>query len=281
MQKLIKHQKIPAECGFYPIAEAFNSHRLNNICLLATDMDGTLTQQGKFTANLLQTLENLSQAGITVLIVTGRSAGWVEGIKTYLPVSGAIAENGGIFFAGDSEVPELLVPIPDLTLHRQHLAQMFQYLKTDYPQLQESADNRFRITDWTFDVRGLSDRQLQHLATLTQEQGWGFTYSTVQCHIKPWQQDKATSLQQVLERYFPQVSYEQILTIGDSPNDESLFDPSRFPLSVGVANVLDYRERFVHRPTYVTTASEGEGFGEVANLVIQATCHNRDAIARI
>jgi hypothetical protein len=266
---------------FCPITEAFRANRLDNIRLLATDMDGTLTQQGKFTATLLQSLEALSNQGITVLIVTGRSAGWVDGIKSYLPVSGAIAENGGVFYSTHSEAPELLIPIFDPTLHRQHLAQAFQYLKTYYPHLQETTDNRFRITDWTFDVRGLTLQDLQHLAALCQEKGWGFTYSTVQCHIKPLQQNKASSLQQVLERYFPQIPSEQLLTIGDSPNDESLFDRSQFPLSVGVANILEYEHQLQHRPTYITTATEGKGFSEVANLVIQATRQNGNAIARI
>lgn len=60
-------------------------------------MDGTLTRLGKFTADLLQVLEDLQAAGISVLIVTGHSAGWVSGLVSYLPVQGAIAENGGLF----------------------------------------------------------------------------------------------------------------------------------------------------------------------------------------
>ena len=59
-------------------------------------MDGTLTQGNKFSSNLIQTLEKLGAAEIDVLIVTGRSAGWVNAIATYLPVVGAIAENGGL-----------------------------------------------------------------------------------------------------------------------------------------------------------------------------------------
>ena len=78
--------------------------------LIATDMDGTLAQQGKFTASLLHALEDLSAADIPVLIVTGRSAGWVSGLATYLPVAGAmapatgkqIAENGGLFYPAQS-----------------------------------------------------------------------------------------------------------------------------------------------------------------------------------
>ena len=53
---------------------------LQNVCLIATDMDGTLTHRGKFTAELIQTLEKLRSSSIDVLIVTGRSAGWVNAI---------------------------------------------------------------------------------------------------------------------------------------------------------------------------------------------------------
>ena len=66
------------------------------VCLVATDMDGTLTQQGRFTSYLFMALEALADTQIYVLLVTGRSAGWVQGLKTYLPVTGAIAENGGL-----------------------------------------------------------------------------------------------------------------------------------------------------------------------------------------
>ena len=236
---------------------------LQNIRFVATDMDGTLTQQGKFTPALLQAFEDLAAAGIEVLIVTGRSAGWVNGLATYLPVAGAIAENGGLFYSGGCESPVALTPISELATHRQQLSETFQQLQTEFPQIRESADNRFRITDWTFDVQGLSPAQLQRLGFLCQELGWGFTYSNVQCHIKPLHQDKASGLLQVLREYFPQFTPEQVLTVGDSPNDESLFDKRCFPISVGVANVLDYANQLTHQPTYVTTAAEGEGFCEL------------------
>lgn len=231
-------------------------------------MDGTLTQLGKFTPALLQALEALAAAGIEVLIVTGRSAGWVSGLATYLPVAGAIAENGGVFYPANYEAPVALTPLLDLKAHREQLAQTFQQLQIEFPQIRESGDNHFRITDWTFDVQGLELAQIQRLAELCQQLGWGFTYSNVQCHIKTLGQDKATGLLQVLREYFPQFALEQVLTVGDSPNDESLFDQHCFPVSVGVANVLDYANQLTHQPTYVTTAAEGRGFCELAEYMI-------------
>ncbi|MGE5660345.1 MAG: HAD family hydrolase [Actinomycetota bacterium] len=242
-----------------------------NISLIAADMDGTLTRQGKFTAPLFEALEQLADAKIAVVIVTGRSAGWVQGLKAYLPVTAAIAENGGLFYWAECEEPEILTTLGNLTEHRQQLAQTFEYLKAQFPQITESADNRFRLTDWTFSVAGLTGSELAVLAQLCRTQGWSFTYSTVQCHIKPIQQNKASSLRQVLSRHFPQLAPEQIITIGDSPNDESLFDPIYFPYSVGVANLLDYADQMQYLPTYVTTQEEGEGFCELAQLLVECS----------
>ena len=107
---------------------------------------------------------------------------------------------------------------------------------------------QFRLTDWTFDVAGLSLETLQQLNALCQDRGWGFTYSTVQCHIKPLQQEKAVGLQAVLKTQFPSLAPDQIVTVGDSPNDQSLFDARIFPLSVGVANIRHYAEQMTHLP---------------------------------
>jgi HAD superfamily hydrolase (TIGR01484 family) len=250
-----------------PISNApINS--FNNICLIATDMDGTLTRQGKFTSALLLTLEDLAAVGMKVVIVTGRSAGWVSGLSSLMPIAGAIAENGGIFYSSSSKTVAL-TPIPDLAAHRQHLAAAFAQLQTHFPQIRESADNRFRVTDWTFDVASLSASELQTLSNLCQQLSWGFTYSNVQCHIKPLGQDKAVGLLQVLREYFPSYSPQQVVTVGDSPNDESLFDQRHFPISVGVANVMEYANQLQHKPVYITTAAEGAGFCELSDYLLQ------------
>ncbi|MGG6265965.1 HAD family hydrolase [Leptolyngbya sp. AN03gr2] len=236
---------------------------LNSIQLIATDMDGTLTIDQKFTPQLLQAFDRLNQAGIAVLIVTGRSAGWVSGLVNYLQIVGAIAENGGLFYQGETQ--ELLVPIPDVKLHRQKLAELFLELRSYFPQIQESHDNAFRLTDWTFDVSRLSLEDLRRLNSLCQRSGFGFTYSNVQCHIKLADQDKAQGLLKVLEKHFSQYKLEHIATVGDSPNDESLF---QFPMSIGVANIQHYQTQLQQLPAYITTQPEGLGFCEFVDAVL-------------
>ena len=50
----------------------------STIRVVATDMDGTLTRNEEFSAALLTDLMRLDEAGVAVVITTGRSAGWVR-----------------------------------------------------------------------------------------------------------------------------------------------------------------------------------------------------------
>ncbi|MEM6253714.1 MAG: HAD family hydrolase [Cyanobacteria bacterium P01_D01_bin.156] len=239
---------------------------LAQIRLVATDMDGTLTQHEQFTPSLLSTLATLQAAQMPVLITTGRSAGWVNGLLHYLPVELAIAENGGLYFTKTNPYPTFLQPIEPN--HRQLLLQQFERLRQRYPQIQESSDNSFRLTDWTFEVTGLSLEDLQWMTENCHDHGWGFTYSTVQCHIKPLPQDKASGLTQVIAQQYSELGHHQVLTVGDSPNDESMFDPAQFPTSVGVANVRHYLDMLAHHPTFITQAEEGKGFEELVAALL-------------
>lgn len=241
---------------------------LTDIRAIATDIDGTLTHEGKFTTELFQAIDLLDRKGIKLLLVTGRSAGWVSAVNNYLPVAGAIAENGGVYFDRDRSDFDFLTRIERIEDHRAELANRFWELQARYPQIAESSDNQFRITDWTFDVAGLTDRELAEIEAQCQQWGYSFTFSTVQCHIKPPQQDKGIAILQVLARYFPEIAPTQIVTVGDSPNDATMFDRERFPYSVGVANIQHYTAQLSHQPRYLTKLPAVAGFCELVNSLI-------------
>jgi hydroxymethylpyrimidine pyrophosphatase-like HAD family hydrolase len=238
---------------------------LADIRLVATDMDGTLTDLGHFTPLMLQAFTDLAAHGITTVIVTGRSTGWVQGLIAYLPIAGEIAENGGVFIPKATGIPQLLIPLGDLSTHRTQLSLVFSSLKATFPGLHAATDNPFRLTDWTFDIGNLSPGDLQHLEDQCQKTGWGFTYSSVQCHIRPPIQNKGSGLRTVLQQAFPDLTRNQVITVGDSPNDEALFDPVLFPWSVGVHNVLPYRDRLQQLPTFITIGAEIHGFHELVH----------------
>ncbi len=250
------------------ISEPSVINQLKPINLIATDIDGTLTQQGLFTSKFLLTLENLQKNKIKVVLITGRSAGWCQGIVNYLPVWGIIAENGGIYCLKKTQTIEKLTPLTNLTEHRQGLKESFEYLQTQFPQLQSSSDNLFRLTDWTFDCHNLSQDDLLDIEKVCNDHNWGFTYSHIQGHLKPQEQNKANGLMMLKKSYFPNLPQNQIVTVGDSPNDESLFNQDLFPVSVGVANILNYQERLQHKPVYVTHSTQIDGFCELVQLLI-------------
>jgi hydroxymethylpyrimidine pyrophosphatase-like HAD family hydrolase len=57
-----------------------------------------------------------------------------------------------------------------------------------------------------------------------------------------------------------------VIYTGDSPNDEPMF--AAFPMSVGVANVHSFSHRLQNKPAYVTKGHSGDGFAELASLLL-------------
>ena len=81
---------------------AFNqcpSLELKRIRYVLCDIDDTLTWQGKLPAKAYSSIEALNKAGIQVIPVTGRPAGWCDHISRMWPVVGVGGENGALFFS--------------------------------------------------------------------------------------------------------------------------------------------------------------------------------------
>ena len=58
----------------------------------------------------------------------------------------------------------------------------------------------------------------------------------------------------------------EVLFIGDSPNDCPMFQA--FTISVGVANVLDFKGQLDPAPAWITEKRGGYGFSEMAEFMI-------------
>ncbi|MBB3257243.1 hypothetical protein F4827_002210 [Paraburkholderia bannensis] len=76
-------------------------HEFSAVRFVLTDMDETLTYQGRLAAATYDALERLQSAGIRVIPVTAAPAGWCDQMARMWPVDGVIAENGGIFMRRD------------------------------------------------------------------------------------------------------------------------------------------------------------------------------------
>src|SRR5450830_771972 len=75
----------------------------SSVRFLLTDMDETLTFNGRLAGDTYCALEQLQQAGICVIPVTAAPAGWCDQMARMWLVNGVIGENGGFFFSRNDD----------------------------------------------------------------------------------------------------------------------------------------------------------------------------------
>ncbi|MDP7439668.1 MAG: HAD-IIB family hydrolase, partial [SAR324 cluster bacterium] len=80
----------------------FSKIGLRKIRFVLTDIDDTLTENGRLPAKSYQALESLHKSGLKVIPITGRPAGWCDHIARMWPVDGVVGENGAFYFTYDS-----------------------------------------------------------------------------------------------------------------------------------------------------------------------------------
>ncbi len=100
----------------------FSMEQCSRIVGVLTDIDDTLTTRGRLTADAYQALEQMHEAGIRIIPVTGRPAGWCDHIARMWPVDAVVGENGAFWMRYQPERRRLDTvfadtPIPDRAEH--------------------------------------------------------------------------------------------------------------------------------------------------------------------
>ena len=117
---------------------------LSGVDFVLTDLDDTLTLDGRLPALSYQALEALEAAGKTVIVVTGRPAGWCDLIARFWPVGAVVGENGAFTFRYDRErrVMNRAFQRPDEQRARDQarLREIFAGIQRRYPEAKLSAD---------------------------------------------------------------------------------------------------------------------------------------------
>jgi len=250
---------------------------LSKVEAVFTDVDGTLTTGGHLRASTLGLIERLDRAGVPVVLVTGRPAGFAEAWARTLPVAGVIAENGGVSFRIDGRGAlrkTYARPAGVRARERKRLVRVVRSALRSVPGARMSTDSRFTEVDLAIDVNEevrLGPEAAQRLEEFFARRGINAVRSSV--HVNVWigPFDKAWMVRRFLRtvwkaRLLP--DDHRYVYVGDSLNDAPLF--AAFALSVGVANVRAVLELLEHRPRFVTRAPEGAGFEEVARAVLRA-----------
>lgn len=244
-----------------------------------TDIDDTLTTDGRLPATAYQALERLHEAGFAVVPITGRPAGWCDMVARFWPVAGVVGENGAFYFRHDEKSRKMVrrFTVDDATraANRVKLAALRDRILREVPGAAISADQLYREADLAIDfcedVPPLPTSKVDRIVALFEEAGAVAKVSSI--HVNGWfgDYDKLSMtrlfVSDVLGLDLDREKHRFVFC-GDSPNDSPMF--GFFPYACGVANVLEFAGRMPAAPPFVASRRGGEGFVEIADILLEA-----------
>jgi hydroxymethylpyrimidine pyrophosphatase-like HAD family hydrolase len=249
------------------------------------DIDDTLTREGKLLSSSYAALWRLKEAGLVVIPVTGRPAGWCDLIAREWPVDGVIGENGALAFWEEPEgdgrqpaggsLPVLKQAFHPAAVRNDHAAleRVRSRALSEVNGLRVAKDQFARMFDLALDfaeedpVLPLSDAA--RVKAIAEEEGAVAKVSSIHVNVWMGKYDKLSMAERFLSDRFgwdAEAELDRVVFVGDSPNDEPMF--ARFPLSCAVANIRRYAALVKTLPAFVAEAECGEGFAEIAAVIL-------------
>ena len=260
-----------------PLAE-FPAAARRAIRGVLTDIDDTLTLHGQLPAIAYASLERLRDAGLLVIPVTGRPAGWCDHIARMWPVDAVVGENGAFWFRYDRPARKLVkryvIGEAERTQRAQKLQAIAQRILREVPGCAIASDQPYREADLAIDfcedVPPLPLDAVKRIVTLMEEEGLTAKASSI--HVNGWfgGYDKLSTAKLMMREDFGidlDAEREHYVFAGDSPNDQPMF--AFFPNAVGVANVRDMAALMTTLPAWVTPSPGSRGFAELTAALLE------------
>lgn len=261
---------------FQPIAQ-FAGAECKRIRAVLTDIDDTLTHEGRLPAIAYAAMERLKAAGLIVIPVTGRPAGWCDLVARQWPVDGVVGENGAFYFRYDDGTRRMTrryaKTAAERNADRAKLNLIMTEVLSEIPGSALASDQAYReadlAIDFAEDVKPLAPAAVDDIVKIFERHGATAKISSI--HVNGWfgTYDKLTTSKRILADEFGldiERESETVVFVGDSPNDAPMF--GYFPNSVGVANVTRFVGHLPASPHWVTKASGGRGFAELADHLL-------------
>lgn len=252
--------------------QGFSEEERNAIGIIVSDVDDTITKNGKLYPDALRSLWRLKKAGKMIVLLTGGSAGWADCYIRQWPVDAVIAESGAIILAHSKggDIVYRFNPMIDPGFQKKK-----EGLLKLTAGLQLSSDQYARIYDIAYDKKKLSGKEIKTLESMVRAAGGHCSESSIHINAGFGNYSKRSSLLFFLNSLFD-ISADTLLKtgiyFGDSLNDEDMF--ALLPLSVGMHSVEDMRGSFSHLPKYITSGYGGDGFNEAVESLLTVNPEN-------
>ncbi|MCU1282311.1 MAG: family hydrolase [bacterium] len=246
------------------------------------DVDDTLTHDGVLVPAAYDAIARATAAGLRVVAVTGRPAGWAEVFACTWPLAGAIAENGAFAVrrhAADVESPAVVERMTwddadTCSAQGGRLRALADEILRDVPGARLADDQWLRRCDVAFDIgetQKLPPATVDAIGARIRAAGARCITSSVHAHAFFGDHDKARMCARIANTWWSvdlDATRADWLFVGDSPNDQPCF--AYFPVAAGVANVRRYLDRLAPPPAYVADSEGGYGFAEIVGQVLSA-----------
>ncbi|MBN1249621.1 MAG: HAD-IIB family hydrolase [Anaerolineae bacterium] len=242
------------------------------------DIDDTFTTHGKIHPEPFRAIWSLKEAGLRVVPITGRPAGWCDHIARMWPVDGVVGENGALYFWYDLQERKVkrrfVDPDPVRQEKRRRLALVREEILRAVSGAAVAGDQPYReadlAIDYCEDVAPLPWEDVKRICDIFRKHG--ATYKVSSIHVNGWFGDynKLGMTQRLAQEQWGLAlddCRDRFIFCGDSPNDEPMFE--FFPHAIGVNNLLNFAEQMQHLPAYIAGRAGGEGFAEIVGTILQ------------
>jgi HAD superfamily hydrolase (TIGR01484 family) len=252
---------------------------LRGVLGVMTDIDDTLTCGGAIEPAALSALQSLATAGLPVVAITGRPVGWSRPFAAAWRVRAIVAENGGVALLRQEDgsvVTEYAQGAAERAQHQLQLRAAAAAVLREVPMAALARDSAGRETDIAIDHSEFATLPAADIARVVAVmQAHGLTATVSSIHVNGWigAHSKWTAALWMVQRLLGRDLRAEIgrwIYVGDSTNDQVMF--ARFPLAVGVANLMRFADELQCWPAYLTTGERGEGFAQVARAVLAVRC---------
>ncbi len=239
---------------------------------ILTDIDDTLTLHGRIVPSAFAAMARAQAAGLAVIPVTGRPAGWCDHFARMWPCEGVVGENGGLWFfmRGGRLVRAFAQSAAVRADNAARLHAIREAVLREVPGCALASDQPYReldlAVDFCEDVPALPDAAIDQIVAVFNR--FGATAKVSSIHVNGWygEFDKLAGFHGLCHDLGLPAEAERWAYAGDSANDAPMF--AHFPVSVGVANVVRWLPRIPTPPAFLSEGEGGHGFAELVDRLL-------------